>query len=53
LNEWLKLMLEEIRRKQREREEILRERARRESARRDGAKSVAPVTRPADPAGPR
>lgn len=31
LNEWLKLMLDEIRRKQREREEAARERARRDS----------------------
>lgn len=46
MNEWLKLMLEEIRRKEREREAAARERERRALGTPDG-------TRPADPPGPR
>jgi hypothetical protein len=44
LNEWLKLMLEEIRRKDREREEAVRERERR----RTGTSGAAEPPRPAD-----
>jgi hypothetical protein len=42
LNEWLSLMLEEIRRKAREREEASSERARRAAAARQGPEGVAP-----------
>jgi hypothetical protein len=50
LNEWLKLMLEEIRRKQREREEVLRERERRASGKSGNTPGTAP-SGPADPPG--
>lgn len=48
MNEWLSLMLDEIRRKQREREEASRERAQRESA--DAPRGAAPdqAENPAD-----
>jgi hypothetical protein len=45
LNEWLKLMLDEIRRKQREREEVLRERERREA----GERTERGPSHPTDP----
>jgi hypothetical protein len=49
LNEWLKLMLEEIRRKEREREEAAREHERRQA----DASRASGSTRPADSPGPR
>ncbi|MFU8821571.1 MAG: hypothetical protein ACNA8G_08425 [Gammaproteobacteria bacterium] len=49
MNDWLKLMLEEIRRKAREREEAEREHARRETARPGHAEP----SRPADSPGTR
>jgi hypothetical protein len=49
LNEWLKLMLEEIRRKEREREDAAREHERRQA---DAARAAG-STRLADSPGPR
>jgi hypothetical protein len=53
LNEWLKLMLDEIRRKQREREEARSERERRGPDRSGGPRGDAEPPRPADPSGTR
>lgn len=49
MNDWLKLMMEEIRRKEREQEEAERERARREADR----PGQAELPRPADSPGTR
>jgi hypothetical protein len=53
LNEWLSLMLDEIRRKQREREEAARERERREPGARDQGEPGTARRRPAGPDGRR
>ena len=51
MNEWLKLMLDEIRRKERERAEIERERERRRSGSGNDAQEAGRASRPADPPG--
>jgi hypothetical protein len=53
LNEWLKLMLDEIRRKQRERDEARRERERRGPEQSGGQRDEAGPPRPANPSGTR
>lgn len=51
MSEWLKLMLEEIRRKEQERAEIERERERRKSGTGSGVQEGGSASRPADPPG--
>lgn len=51
MNEWLKLMMDEIRRKQREQAEVLRERERRRSGSGDGASKDEVPSRLPDPPG--
>ncbi|HUG99392.1 MAG TPA: hypothetical protein VMQ83_09485 [Gammaproteobacteria bacterium] len=51
MNEWLKLMLDEVRRKEREQAEIEDERERRKSATGNGAQEAGRSPRPADPPG--
>jgi hypothetical protein len=53
LNEWVKLMLEEVRRKAREREEALQEHKRRQPGAQAGTQSGASGETPEDAAHPR